>query len=293
MTRCTRLTPPIPLFKRLENERRKAIQFLDEHRILVWEDDDNFLDVYDTSHPPKAGWTMNNRALRLGLLDAIYFDVKMHSASHHGSRPVHLDGVAPFFTSDSTKIMVINTITHSDLTKEAIGTSIVVFIEDILRAFQKMPFGSVIPWEGWREMAATFGFQCFPSQTEDERQCFVAGPRFVSPPLDCDLPGFRRLEVHHFIPHYIKFAQATGIPNLTIMGSGRMKYIKSQMIIPWREEKNSTARPVVHLTEDHVIIEDVCVTNYNAFCTDSDELSFLHQANHSGRPGVCLRALSV
>ena len=276
MMRCTRLTPPTPLFKRLENERRKAIQFLDEHRILVWEDDDNFLDVYDTSCAPEVGWAMNNRALRLGLSDAIYFDVKMHSGSHHGLRPVHLDGVVPFFAADSTKIMVINTITHSDLTKEAIGTSIVVFIEEIFRAFQAMPFGSVVRWEDWCEMTATFGFQCFPSQTEDEQQCFVAGPRFVSPPLTCDSPGFRRLEVYHFIPHYIKFAQATGKQDLTIMGSSRMKYIKSQMIIPWREEKDSIARPLVHLTEDHVIIEDVSVTNHSAFCARFDELSFLH-----------------
>ena len=90
---------------------------------------------------------MNNRALRLGLPDAIYFDVKMHSGSHHGSRPVHLDGVVPFFAADSTKIMVINTITHSDLTKEAVGTSIVVFIEDILRVFQTTPLGTVVHWE--------------------------------------------------------------------------------------------------------------------------------------------------
>ena len=219
---------------------------------------------------------MKNRALRLGLTDAIYFDVKMHSGFHHGLRPVHLDGVVPFFPADSTKIMVINAITHSDLTKEAVGTSIVVFIEDILRTLQTMPFGSVVRWEDWREMTAIFEFQCFPSQTEDERQCFVAGPRFISPPLGCDLPGFRRLEVYHFIPHYIKFAQATGKQSLTVMGSSRMKYIKSQMIIPWREEKDSTARPLVHLTEDHVIIEDVSVTNRNAFCAHSDEPSFLH-----------------
>ena len=256
--RCIRLTSPTPL-KRLENERRKAIQFLDEYRILVWEDDDNFLDVYDTSRSPEVGWAMNNRALRLGLLDAIYFDVKMHSGSHHGLRPIHLDGVVPFFATDSSKIMVINALTHSDLAKEAVGTSIVVFIEDILREFQMKPFGSVVRWEDWCGMTATFGFQCFPSQTEDERQYFVAGPRFVSPPLNCDLPGFRRLEVYHFIPHYIKFAQATGKQNLAIMGSGRMKYIKSQMIVPWREEKDSITHPLVHLTEDHVIIEDVSV----------------------------------
>lgn len=265
-----------PLFKRLENERRKAIQFLDEHRILVWEDDDNFLDVYDTSRAPEVGWAMNNRALRLGLSDAIYFDVKMHSGSHHGWRPVHLDGVAPFFAADSTKIMVINTIMNSDLTKEAVGTSIVVFIEDILRAFRTMPFGSVLRWEDWREITATFGFQCFASQTEDERQCFVAGSRFISPPFECGSPGFRRLEVYHFNPYYIKLAQATGQQNLTIMGSGRMKYVKSEMIVPWREEEKSITRPLVHLTEDHVIIEDVCVANRNVFCAHSDELAFFH-----------------
>jgi len=271
------LTPlTLPLFKRLENERRKAIQFLDEYRVIVWEDDDSFLDVYDTSHAPEPGSAMNKRALRLGLPDAIYFDVRMHSGSHHGSKPTHLEGVVPFFAADSGKIMVINTIMDSNLKKEAVGTAIVVFIEDILRAFQTMEPGSVLRWEDWREMTATFGFQCFPGQTEDERQCFVAGSRFVSPPLGCGSPGFRRLEVYDFNPHYIKFAQATGQQNLTIAGYGRRKYIKSQVIVPWREEKESIIRPLVHLTEDHVIIEDVSVTIHNTFCVHSDELSFLH-----------------
>jgi len=265
-----------PSLQRLENERRKAIQFLDEHRILVWEDDDCFLDVYDTSRAPEAGWATSNRALRLGLPDAIYFDVRMHSGSHHGSKPAHLEGVVPFFAADSGKIMVINTIMHSDLTKEAVGTAVVVFIEDILRASQTMQFGSVLRWEDWREMTAVFGFRCFPGQTEDERQCFVAGSRFVSPPISCDLPGFRRLEVYDFNPHYIKFAQATGQQNLTITGYGRLKYIKSQMIVPWREEKESIIRPLVHLTEDHVIIEDVSVTSHNIFYVNSDGLRFLH-----------------
>jgi len=267
------LTPHTTLLKRLDNERRKAIQFLDEYRILVWEDDDNFLDVYDTSRAPEVGWAMNNRALRLGLSDAIYFDVKMHSGSHHGSRPVHLDGVVPFFAGDSSKIMVINTITHSDLKKEAVGTSIVVFIEDILRAFQTMSFGSVVRWEDWREMTAAFDFQCSPSQTEDERRCFVAGSRFVSAPLHCDLPGFRRLEVYHFNPLYIKLAQATGQLGLTIMGNGKMKYIKSQMFIPWREGKKRVTQYLVHLTEDHVIVS---ITSRNTFCARSDEPSFPH-----------------
>lgn len=216
---------------------------------------------------------MKNRALRLGLADAIYFDVKMHSGSHHGWRPVHLDGVVPFFAADSSKIMVINTITDSDLTKEAVGTSIVVFIENILRAFQTMPFGSVVHWEDWCEATANFGFRCSSSQTEDERRCFVAGSRFVSPPLQCDSPGFRRLEVYHFNPHYIKLAQATGQHDLTIMGHGRMKYIKSQMIIPWREEKKSITHSLVHLTDDHIIVS---ITSRNIFCARSDELSFLH-----------------
>ena len=272
VTRRSRLTPPPSPLKRLENERRKSIQFLDEHRVLVWEDDDNFLDVYDTSRPPEAGRASGNRALRLGLPDTIYFDVKMHSGSHHGSKPVHLEGVVPFFAADSAKIMVIDMITYTDLTKEAVGTSVVVFIEDILRAAQAMPFGTVAPWEGWREMTANFGFKCFPSQTEDERQCFVAGSRFISPPLDCDLPGFRRLEVLDFNPHYIKFAQATGQQNLAIMGCGRLKYIKSQMIVPWREDQQGIIYPLVHLTEDHVIIEDVSVTSRNTVYAYSDKL---------------------
>lgn len=281
------------LFKRLENERRKAIQFLDEHRTLVWEDDDNFLDVYDTSHGPEVGWAMDNRALRLGLPDGIYFDVKIHSGSHHGLRPVHLDGVVPFFAADSTKIMVINTITDGDLTKEAVGTSIVVFIEDILRAFQTMPFGSVLRWEDWCEMAATFGFQCFLGQTEDEREFFVAGSRFISPPLACDSPEFRRFEVYHFNPHYVKLSQAIGQGDLAITGSGRMKYIKSEVIVPWREEKGSNIRPLVHLTEDHVIIEDVGVTRRNAFYAHSDELPFLRKVTQTGGSGARLRALAV
>jgi hypothetical protein len=185
-----------------------------------------------------------------------------------------LDGVVPFFAADSVKIMVINMITDTDLTNEAAGTSVVVFIEDILRAFQTMPFGSVACWEDWREMTATFGFQCFPSQTEDERQCLVAGSRFISPPLDCDLPGYCRLEVFDFNPHYIKLAQATGQQNSEIMGCGRLRYIKSQMIVPWREERKNIIHSLVHLTEDHVIIEDVGVTSRNTF-VHSDELFFL------------------
>ncbi|KAF9646978.1 hypothetical protein BDM02DRAFT_3117826 [Thelephora ganbajun] len=257
---------------RLENERRKAIKFLDEYKILVWEDDDNFLDIYDTSRAPEAGWALSNRALRLGLPDAIYFDVRMHSGSNHGSKPAHLEGVVPFFAADSAKIMIINTITDSDLTKEALGTSIVVFIEDILRTFQMMPFGSVMHWEDWGEMTTAFDFRCLPSQTEDERQCFVAGSRFISPPLGCDLPGFRRLEVYDFNPHYIEFAQATGQQSLPIMGDGGLKYTKSQIIVPWREDKTTIAHHLVHLTEDHVIIED---------------------ANYPGGSGICSRALSV
>ena len=284
------MTPHATLLKRLDNERRKAIQFLDEYRILVWEDDDNFLDVYDTSRAPEVGWAMNNRALRFGLSDAIYFDVKMHSGPHHGSRPVHLDGVAPFFAGDSSKIMVINTITHSDLKKEAVGTSIAVFIEDILRTFQTLPFGSVVCWEDWGEMTATFGFQCSPSQTEDELRCFVAGSRFVSPPLQCDLPGFRRLEVYHFNPHYIKLAQATGQLGLTILGHGKMKYIKSQMFIPWREEKKRITRSLVHLTEDHVIVS---ITSRNTFCPRSDEPFFPTRLLTQAGPGsVSERCLS-
>jgi len=262
--------------KRLDNERRKAIQFLDEHRILVWEDDDNFLDVYDTSCAPEVGWAMNNRALRLGLPDTIHFDVRLHSGPHHGSKPAHLEGVVPFFAADSAKIVVINTVTDSDLTKEPVGTSIVVLIEDILRAFQTMSFGSVVRWEDWREITATFDFQCFPSQTEDERQCFVAGSRFVSLPLDCDSPGFRRLEVYDFNPHYIKFVQATGQQNSGIMGCNGLKYIKTQMTIPWREENQNIIHSLVHLTEDHIIIEDVSVTTCNTYCALSDELSSLH-----------------
>ena len=219
---------------------------------------------------------MDNRALRLGLPDGIYFDVRMHSGSHYGSRPVHLDGVVPFFAADSTKIMVINAITDSDLTKEAFGTSVVVLIEDILRRFQTMAFGSVVRWEGWREMTAAIDFKCFPSQTEDERQCFVAGSRFISLPLECDMPGSRRLEVYDFNPRYIKFAQATSQQNLTSTGNGRLKYVKSQMIVPWCEEKKSATLPVVHLTEDHVIFGNVSIASRNAFHVHSDELSFLH-----------------
>jgi hypothetical protein len=237
------------------------MQFLDEHRILVWEESDNFLDVYDTSHPPESGWAADNRALRLSLPDAISFDVKMHSGSHHGSKPAHLEGVVPFFAADSTKIMVINTITDNELAKEASGTSIVVLIEDILRSFQTMPFGSVVRWEDWREMTATFDFQCFSSQMEDERHSFVAGSRFISPPLDCSLTGFRRFEVYDFNPHYINFAQAADQQDLTISGIGRLKYTKSQITIPWREDETSITNQRVHLTEDHVIIDDVSVTN--------------------------------
>lgn len=274
VTHRPRLTPlTLFFFKRLENERRKSIQFLDEYRVLVWEDDDNFLDVYDTSRAPEVGWALSNRALRLGLPDAIYFDVRMHSGSHHGSKPAHLEGVIPFFAADSAKIMVINVTTDSDLTKEAAGTSVVVLIEDILGAFQTMPFGSVARWEDWCGMTATFGFQCFPGQTEDERQCFVAGSRFISPPLDCGSPGFRRLEVFDFNPHWIKLAQATGQENSDIMGCDGLKYTKSQMIVPWREEKQRIIHPLVHLTEDHVIIEDVSITSRNTFYTRSDGLS--------------------
>lgn len=257
---------------RLENERRKAIQFLDEHKILVWEDDDNFLDVYDTSCAPEVGWAFDNRALRLGLPDAIYFDIQMHIGSHHGSKPTHLEGVVPFFAADTAKIMVINAITDNERTKEADGTSIVVFIEDVLRSFQKMPFGTAVRWEGWCGMTATFGFQCFPSQTEDERHSFVAGSRFISPPLKCGLEGFRRLEVYDFNPYYIKFAQATGQQNSVIMGDGKIKYMKSQVVVPWREDNPSITHNLVHLTEDHVIIDD---------------------ANYPGGSGACLRALSV
>lgn len=257
---------------RLENGRRKAIQFLDEYRILVWEDDDNFLDVYDTSRTPEVGWAFGNRTVRLGLPDAIYFDVKMHLGSHHGSKPAHLEGVVPFFAADTAKIMVINAITDNEHAKEATGISIVVLIEDVLRAFEKMPFGSVVRWEDWCEMAAIFDFQCFPGQTEDERQCFVAGSRFISPPLECGLNGYRRLEVYDFNPHYIKFAQATGLGNVTVMGGGGLKYTKGQIVIPWREGEASLTRHLVHLTEDHVIIDD---------------------AHHPGGPGACLRALSV
>lgn len=210
---------------------------------------------------------LDNRALRLGLPDAIYYDVRMHSGSHHGSKPEHLTGVVPFFAADSAKIMVINMITDSDLTKEAVGTSVVVLIEDILRAFQSMPFGSVICWENWREATAILGFECFSSQTEDERQCFVAGSRFISPPLDCGMPGFRRLEVFDFNPHCTKPAQVTDQESLEIMGSGRLKYIRSQMIVPWREEEWRVNHPLVHLTEDHVIIEDVSVTSRNLLRT--------------------------
>jgi hypothetical protein len=200
----------------------------------------------------------------------------MHSGSHHGSRPAHLEGVAPFFAADSAKIMVINTITHSDLTSEAVGTSVVVLIEDILRAFQTMPFGSVVRWEGWREMTAAIGFECSPDQTEDEWRCFVAGSRFVSPPLDCGFPEFRRLEVFDFNPHYIKLAQVTGQQNLKVMGCGRLRYIKSYMFVPWHEEKQNILRPLVHLTEDHVIIEDVSVTSRHPLFASSDELYLLH-----------------
>lgn len=236
---------------------------------------------------------MDNRALRLGLPDGIYFDVKMHSGSHHGLKPIHLDGVVPFFAADSTKIMVINTIMDGDLTKEAVGMSIVVFIEDILRAFQTMPFGSILRWEDWHEMAATFTFPCFLGQTEDEREFFVAGSRFISPPLACDSPEFRRFEVYHFNPHYIKLAQATGQESLAIKGSGRMKYIKSDVIVPWREEKESNTRPLVHLTEDHVIIEGVSVTHGNVLYVHFDELPFLHKVTQTGGSGSRLRALAV
>lgn len=269
------LTPTTCLVQRLENERRKAIQFLDEHRILVWEDDDNFLDVYDTSRAAEAGCASGNRALRLGLPDAIYFDVMMHSGSHYGSKPAHLEGVVPFFAADSSKIMVINAITDNEFGNEAVGTSIVVFIEDILRASHLLPFGSAVRWEGWREMTATFGFQCFLGQTEDEQRSFVAGSRFISPPLDCGLTGFRRLEVYDFNPHFIEFAKATGLPNVAIMGNGRLKYTKGQFVVPWREDKTSTTRCLVHLTEDHVIIDDVSVTNSNSSHAPSDGPSFL------------------
>jgi hypothetical protein len=236
-----------PLLQRLENERRKAIQFLDEHRILVWEDDDNFLDVYDTSCAPEVGWSLENRALRLGLPDAIYFDVKMHSGSLYGSKPAHLDGVVPFFAADSAKIMV--------------GTSIIVLIEDILRAFQKGPLGTVVRWEDWCGITATFDFKCFPGQTEDERHSFVAGSRFISSPQDCGLKGYCRLEVYDFNPHYINFAQATG-QQLVIMGDGGLRYVKNQIVVPWREGETGITHHLVHLTEDHVIIDDVGVTNH-------------------------------
>lgn len=250
---------------------------MDEHRVLVWEDDDNFLDVYDTSCAPEVGWALDNRALRLGLPDAIYFDVKMHLGSHHGSKPAHLRDVAPFFAADSAKIMVINAVTDNEPAGEAAGTSIVVVIEDILRVFQAMPFGTAVRWEDWSQMTAIFGFQCFPSQTEDERQCFVAGSRFISPPLSCGLTGFRCLEVYDFNPHYIKFAQVTGQQNLSTMGDGGLKFIKSQVIVPWREDGTNITHHMVHLTEDHVIIEDVSVVNRNAFYSHSDKPSLQGQ----------------
>ena len=237
-----------------------------------------------------------DRALRLGLPEAIYFDVKMHLGSHYGSKPTHLEGVVPFSAADSAKIMVINAITDNELSKEAAGTSIVVLMEDILRVFQTVPFGGVVPWECWREMTVAFDFQCFPSQTEDERHCFVAGSRFISPPLDCGLVGYRRLEVYDFNPHFIKFAQAAGQQNLAIMGDSRLKYIKSQIVVPWREDETGSARRLVHLTEDHVIIDDVSVdalTNGHTFYARSNGLSLLRKAHYLGDSGMCLRALSV
>jgi hypothetical protein len=248
---------------------------LDEQRILVWEDDDNFLDVYDTSYAAEAGCASANRVLRLGLPNATYFDVMMHSGSHYGSKPIHLEGVVPFFAADSTKIMVINAITDNELANEAVGTSIVIFIEDILRASQTMPFGSVVHWDEWCGIAAPFDFRCFLGQTEDERHSVVAGSRFISPPLDCGLTGFRRLEVYDFNPHYIKFAQATGMQNVTIMGNARLKYLKSEIIVPWCEDKTRATRCLVHLTEDHVIIGNVSVANINGFRAHSDVPSFL------------------
>lgn len=265
---------------------------MDEHRILVWEDDDNFLDVYDTSCTPEVGWAFENRALRLGLPEAIYFDIKMHSGSLYGSKPAHLEGVVPFFAADSAKIMVINAITDSELTKEAVGTSIIVLIEDILRAFQNVPLGKVVRWEDWRGITATFDFKCFPGQTEDERHSFVAGSRFISPPLDCGSKGHRRLEVYDFNPHYINFAQATG-QKLVIMGESRLRYIKNEIVVPWREDETGTTHRLVHLTEDHVIIDDVGVMNHNGTCAHSDEPLFLRKANYPEGSGISLRALSV
>lgn len=240
---------------------------MDEHRIIVWEDDDNFLDVYDTSRAFEAGCASASRVLRLGLPDAIYFDVMMHSGSHYGSKPTHLEGVIPFFAADSPKIMVINVITDDEPEPEARGTSIVVFIEDILRVSQSLSF---VRWEDWCEMTASFNFQCFICQTEDERRCFVAGSRYISPPLDCGLTGFRRLEVYDFNPHYIKFAQSAGLQNVTIMGNGRLKYIKSQIVVPWREDNTVSTRCLVHLTEDHVIVDDVSDSNSDNFYALSD-----------------------
>ena len=190
----------------------------------------------------------------------------MHSGSHHGSKPTHLEGLVPFFAADSPKIMVVNAITDKEDANVAVGVSIVVFIEDILRASQTMPFGSVVRWEDWREVTALFEFECFPGQVEDERHSFVAGSRFISLPLDFDSKGFRRLEVYDFNPHYIKFAQATGLQDVTIAGSGGLKYIKSQIVVPWREGEASATLRLVHLTEDHVIIDNVSVMNSSSFC---------------------------
>ena len=190
---------------------------------------------------------------------------------------MYFDGaVVPFYPADSVKIMVINAITDNELANEAVGSSIVVFIEDILRASQTMPFGTVVRWEDWRAMTTPLDFQCFLGQTEDERHSIVAGSRLISPPLDCGLTGFRRLEVYDFNPHYIKFVQATGVENVTILGSGRLKYLKSEIVVPWREEKTSAPCCLVHLTEDHVIIDNVSITNNDAFHAHSDGPSF-HQ----------------
>jgi len=56
------------------------------------------------------------------------------------------------------------------------------------------------------------------------------------------------------------------------MGSSRLKYVKAQMTVPWSEDKQSIVRPSVHLTEDHVIIEDTI---------------------HPDGSGICLKACSV
>ena len=243
---------------------------MDEKRIIVWEDYDDFLDIYDTSHAAEVGCASGNRVLRLGLPEATYYDVKMHSGSHHGSKPAHMEGVVPFFPADSAKIMVIDTITDNEPTSESAGSSIVVSIEDILRASRTRPFGSVVRWEEWCWMAANIDFLCFPGQLDIEREFFVAGSRFISLPIEFGSTGFRRLEIYDFNPRYIKLVQATGRKNVTIMGKGGLEFTRAQVIIPWSKDETSATRSLVHLTEDHVILEDVSVTNSDSFSAHSD-----------------------